>query len=155
MEEERRLFYVAITRAKEKLWISYANNRYRYGSLVQNDPSRFIEELPKEMVDSSMAVKASFNSPKQKGLFNNDNPIQQKKVVNHAVTSTHKASAGFKADNPNSLQEGMKIEHERFGFGKIMTLEGPANNKIATINFEGAAGQKKIMLNYAKLSIVV
>ncbi|MBK7039362.1 MAG: exodeoxyribonuclease V subunit gamma [Bacteroidetes bacterium] len=154
LEEERRLFYVAITRAKEKLYISFANNRYRFGSLVQNDPSRFIDELPADMVDNSLASKPRFNTPKSKGLFGNENAIQQKKVVNHHTTATHTATAQFKPDDPSKLQEGMRVEHQRFGFGKIITLEGPANNKIATINFEPPIGQKKIMLNYAKLSIV-
>lgn len=154
LEEERRLFYVAITRAKEKLWISFANNRYRFGSLVQNDPSRFIDELPAAMIDNSMAIKPRFNTPKSKGLFGNDNAIQQKKVVNHTHVATHTTTANFKADDPAKLTQGMRVEHQRFGFGKIVTLEGPANNKIATINFDAPIGQKKIMLNYAKLSIV-
>lgn len=155
LEEERRLFYVAITRAKEKLWISFANNRYRFGSLVQNDPSRFIDELPAAMVDNSLAAKPRFNTPKQKGLFGQEAAsIQQKKVVNHTQSSSHVATANFKAAEPGALNEGMRVEHQRFGFGKIITLEGPTNNRIATIHFEPPIGQKKIMLNYAKLSIV-
>ena len=55
LEEERRLFYVVITRAKKKLWITYANTRYKFGSLVQNEPSRFIDELPEEYLDRSFA----------------------------------------------------------------------------------------------------
>ncbi len=153
LEEERRLFYVAITRAKEKLWISFANNRYRFGSLVQNDPSRFIDELPAEMVDNSQAIKPRFNTPKSKGLFGNENAIQQKKVVNHSTATVHKTTSNFKAVDPSKLAKDMKVEHQRFGFGKIITLEGPANNRIATINFDAPIGQKKIMLNYAKLSI--
>ncbi|HQW46603.1 MAG TPA: exodeoxyribonuclease V subunit gamma, partial [Chitinophagaceae bacterium] len=101
LEEERRLFYVAITRAKEKLYISFANNRYRFGSLVQNDPSRFIDELPADMVDNSLASKPRFNTPKSKGLFGNENAIQQKKVVNHHTTATHTATAQFKPDDPS------------------------------------------------------
>jgi DNA helicase-2/ATP-dependent DNA helicase PcrA len=153
LEEERRLFYVAITRAKEKLWISFANNRYRFGSLVQNDPSRFIDELPAEMIDNSLAIKPRFNTPKSKGLFGNENAVQQKKVVNHAATAVHNASASFKAVDPSKLAQNMRVEHQRFGFGKIISLEGPLNNRIATIHFDPPIGQKKIMLNYAKLSI--
>src|SRR6187549_18785 len=55
LEEERRLFYVAITRAKKRLWITYANTRYRFGSLIQNEPSRFIDELPENFMDRSFA----------------------------------------------------------------------------------------------------
>ncbi len=160
LEEERRLFYVAVTRAKEKLWISFANNRYRFGSLVHNEPSRFLDELPPILVDDSMAIK-----PKQKSLFANTNPsrgfqkstsseqvIQQKKTHGAAVP-THHASIDFVPDSPADMVLGMKVEHQRFGFGTIMTMEGPLANRIAEIDF-GTMGQKKIMLNFAKLRIV-
>ncbi len=150
LEEERRLFYVAITRAKANLWITYANNRYRFGQLVSNEPSRFLEEMPEEYVDTSNARK-----PKNKAFSNQMNPvnrgIQQKKVSK--ANYNHKVSADFKADSPEGMTEGMKVEHQRFGFGEIKTLEGPAANKIATIEFS-TLGKKKIMLNYAKLRIV-
>lgn len=156
LEEERRLFYVAITRAKEKLWISFANNRYRFGSLVQNDPSRFINELPPALVDDSQAGK-----PKGRTIFtksstakpNEDNSIQQKKMPTSSTPTTHVASANFEADDPSKMDIGNKVEHQRFGFGHIISIEGAIANRIAMIDF-GAAGQKKIMLNYAKLRIV-
>lgn len=153
LEEERRLFYVAITRAKQKLWISFANNRYRFGSLVQNDPSRFIDELPAELTDDTLAAK-----PKQRTLFSKaapqaDSALKQKKISKPASAANHTVSAGFTPDDPKQMEAGMKVEHERFGFGHIETLEGPISNRIATINF-GTMGQKKIMLNYAKLRIV-
>lgn len=153
LEEERRLFYVAITRAKEKLWISFANNRYRFGNLIQNDPSRFIDELPKELVDDSQAIK-----PRPKSLFagNDKTPardggqsIQQKKPV-LPPRNTPDAIPNFQPDDPATFEAGMTVLHQRFGKGKITHMEGPAANKIATIDF-GALGQKKIMLNYAKL----
>jgi DNA helicase II / ATP-dependent DNA helicase PcrA len=159
LEEERRLFYVAITRAKEKLWISYANNRYRFGSLIRNDISRFIAELPSNYLDMSMA-----ELPKQRTIFGKatnsasiqersyePNTVQQRKLVS---TKTATAPlADFKADDTSTLDIGMKVQHERFGFGKITSLDGAIANKIATIDF-GTMGQKKIMLNYAKLRIV-
>jgi DNA helicase-2/ATP-dependent DNA helicase PcrA len=154
LEEERRLFYVAITRAKEKLWISNANNRYRFGSLVQNDPSRFLDELPAELTDLSLTAKQKSRST----VFSKSTPassaaeIQQKKTPAPA-NFVHTVSANFKADAPSSFEQGMRVEHERFGFGTIVSLEGPAANKIAVIDFSGA-GSKKIMLNYAKLKIV-
>lgn len=153
LEEERRLFYVAITRAKEKLWISYANNRYRFGSLVQNDPSRFLEELPKEHIDDSQAGKSKHRTLFSKSNTASDPAIQQRKTSNPVASATHKVSAGFVPDDPKEMIAGMKVEHERFGFGQILSTEGPIANKIATIDF-GKMGQKKIMLNYAKLRIV-
>jgi DNA helicase-2/ATP-dependent DNA helicase PcrA len=153
LEEERRLFYVAITRAKEKLWISFATNRYRFGSLVQNDPSRFLDELPKPLVDDSLASKPSKRTIFTKPSAEKDDAIQQKKIPTSTKATNHIASPNFQADDPKKMTAGMKVEHERFGFGNIVSMEGPIANKIATIDF-GTMGQKKIMLNYAKLRIV-
>ncbi|MEZ5047217.1 MAG: 3'-5' exonuclease [Chitinophagaceae bacterium] len=148
LEEERRLFYVAITRAKEKVWISFANNRYRFGSLIQNEPSRFIDELPPEHLDVSLAEKRKQSTTT---VFTNTASIIQKKP--NTIHPKHTPSADFKADDPNQFVQGMKVEHERFGFGTIKTLEGPVANKMAIIDF-GALGSKKILLNYAKLKIM-
>src|SRR3954470_7569391 len=63
LEEERRLFYVAVTRAKERLWVTYANSRYRFGSLVQNDPSRFIEEIPASHLDRTFTGASNRPAP--------------------------------------------------------------------------------------------
>jgi DNA helicase-2/ATP-dependent DNA helicase PcrA len=153
LEEERRLFYVAITRAKEKLWISFATNRYRFGSLVQNDPSRFLDELPKPLVDDNLASKPSKRTIFTKPSTEKDDAIQQKKIPTSTKATNHIASPNFQADDPKKMTAGMKVEHERFGFGNIVSMEGPIANKIATIDF-GTMGQKKIMLNYAKLRIV-
>nr|MBP6456703.1 exodeoxyribonuclease V subunit gamma [Chitinophagaceae bacterium] len=153
LEEERRLFYVAITRAKTNLWISFATNRYRFGNLVSNAPSRFLEELPDKYVNKTKANKPirgntnTFQHPASGGA----QAIQQKKVVQ--TVAQHVVSTDFKTDDPNIMETGMKVEHARFGFGKIELIEGTITNKIATINF-GSLGQKKIMLNYAKLRIV-
>lgn len=150
LEEERRLFYVAITRAKERVWITYANNRYRFGSLVQNDPSRFLDELPAELCDVSLAEKTRgrttlFTAPR------GQQDIQQKKTTTPAATQVrHIPTENFKPDAPSNFTTGMRVEHEKFGFGIIENIDGPAANKMATIKFE-QAGIKKIMLNYAKL----
>ncbi len=151
LEEERRLFYVAITRAEQNVWLTYANHRYRFGQLVSNEPSRFLDELPKEHVDLSKAKKA-----RNKAHAGGDRPtkptfVSQKKTA--TPDYNHKVTADFKADNAQDMNEGMQVEHQRFGFGKIEQLEGPQANRIATISF-GDLGNKKIMLNYAKLRIV-
>lgn len=181
LEEERRLFYVAITRAKERLWITYASSRYRFGSLVQNEPSRFIEEIPEQYLDKSFAgVSAKSqssgrwgNSPgfnrmkgwevnddgesgvpkKQKGSYYNEQPsyLPLKSTINKVVE--HKPSAGFIASDTSNLTVGQKVEHQKFGFGEVIKMEGAAHNPIATVKFEHN-GEKKIMLNYAKLRIV-
>jgi DNA helicase-2/ATP-dependent DNA helicase PcrA len=163
LEEERRLFYVAITRAKDRLWVTYANSRYRFGNLIQNDPSRFIEEIPEVHLDRTFSGNSN-RAQGSVGAFNNmlnqsfeKVPSLKKladKLQHQQTTTAHTPSADFKADDAMSMEVGMEIEHQKFGFGKITALEGGANNRIATIQFQGGHGQKKIMLNYAKLKIV-
>jgi DNA helicase II / ATP-dependent DNA helicase PcrA len=163
LEEERRLFYVAITRAKERLWVTYASSRYRFGSLVQNDPSRFIEEIPDQYVDrtfTGMGNRAQGSVNAYGNMLNQsfDKVPSLKKLADRLqqqqTTTVHKASPDFKADDPTTMETGMQVEHQKFGFGKILNVEGGVHNKIATIEFGGGHGQKKIMLNYAKLRIV-
>jgi DNA helicase-2/ATP-dependent DNA helicase PcrA len=182
LEEERRLFYVAVTRAKKKLWISYANTRYRFGSLVQNEPSRFIDELPGQFVDRSYAGGGSKNQgagfgngtafermrgwggkgPESGvgGYEHTKKPSAGKKEIPSYLTPNpkpqtieHKPSADFVASDTSGLQAGQKVEHQKFGFGEVIKMEGAAHNPIATVRFEHN-GEKKIMLNYAKLRIV-
>ena len=163
LEEERRLFYVAVTRAKERLWITYATSRYRFGSLVQNDPSRFIDEVPEGYIDSTFtginhratgSVNAFGNMLNQS--FDKVPSLKKlaDKLQQQTAVKSHQPSADFKPDDPMDMQIGMSVEHQKFGFGKIMALEGGTNNRIATIQFDGGHGQKKIMLNYAKLRII-
>jgi DNA helicase-2/ATP-dependent DNA helicase PcrA len=162
LEEERRLFYVAITRAKSRLWVTYANSRYRFGSLVQNEPSRFINEIPQQYLDRTFTGAAHKTNGNQLGFDNllnksfDKTPSLKKladKIQQQKTATAYQPNANFKADDPTTMQVGMQVEHQKFGIGKIISLEGGANNRIATIDFENG-GQKKIMLNYAKLQIV-
>ena len=175
LEEERRLFYVAVTRAKRHLWLSHANSRYRFGQLVQNDPSRFIEEMPEDKIDKSSAGGGARNQssgwgnaydrmhggntkgwsePKPK--LNSDKPSKPSYMPvapPSTLNKNHIPSENFTAADPSDLEAGMKIEHQKFGFGVIKEIEGSAHNPIALILFD-KNGEKKIMLNYAKLSII-
>lgn len=180
LEEERRLFYVAITRAKTKLYLSFCNARYRFGQLQQNDSSRFLDEIPDEYVERSYAgsaVKNNNNAWNNGSAFERMNrgfsappsakkvetrygaPPSKEKVTPAYATPAkpqvveHTPTVGFAASDTSVLQEGNKVEHQKFGFGIVAKMEGAAHNPIATINFE-ANGEKKIMLNYAKLRIV-
>jgi DNA helicase-2/ATP-dependent DNA helicase PcrA len=164
LEEERRLFYVAVTRAKERLWTTYANSRYRFGNLVSNEPSRFLDEIPSEYAEN--AYTGTAGSQQRPGFGPRFAPKEQAndklpslkqlgdKLQKNAATATHTPSANFIADDPSEIQSGMKVEHQKFGFGQVLSIEGAANNPIATIDFGAAHGQKKIMLFYAKLRIV-
>ncbi|MGH2553066.1 MAG: ATP-dependent helicase [Chitinophagaceae bacterium] len=188
LEEERRLFYVAITRTKQRLWITYANTRYRFGSLVQNEPSRFIEEIPEQFIDKSFAGGGAKNQvggskwgrgsafermkgknvddgesgkvTHQTGNYYNSGPAAPKTTPSYLPpkgqppkVKEHTPSPDFVASDTSDLQAGQKIEHQKFGFGEVLKIEGATHNPIATVKFEHN-GEKKIMLNYAKLRIV-
>lgn len=184
LEEERRLFYVVITRAKKKLWITYANTRYKFGQIVQNEPSRFLDELPEAFIDKSYAGGGMRNQAssfgggsafdRMKGWGNKSNeyddvaraekmygpaPSKNKTTTSSLITPArnqtieHKPAADFVASDTSNLQEGQKVEHQKFGFGTVTKMEGSAHNPIATVKFE-LNGEKKIMLNYAKLRII-
>jgi len=184
LEEERRLFYVVITRARYKLWITYANTRYKFGSLVQNEPSRFIEELPEAQIDKSYAgggirnqgtqwsgssafdrmrggFGSSGNKAAKEAAFRYGPPPAKKSetpsYIHQRPTAPkvveHKPTEGFIPSDTSNLQAGQKVEHQKFGFGEVIKMEGAAHNPIATVQFEHN-GEKKIMLNYAKLRII-
>ena len=172
LEEERRLFYVAITRAKSKLHLSYANARYRFGQLQQNEPSRFLDEINDEYVDKSYAGSSARNNSgsnwaqssahdRMRRGFGSSAPTQKTVapqrssvvITPRPQTKEHVPSENFVASDTSQLQQGQKVEHQKFGFGEVVKLEGAAHNPIATIQFE-LNGEKKIMLNYAKLRIV-
>lgn len=168
LEEERRLFYVAITRAKTKLWLTYANMRYRFGSLSQNEPSRFVGELPEHMIDKTFAggnarnnsstnqwggyEKRNFSASKPNTTTNHEKQAYQVSTPVIKIKE-HIPSPDFAPSDTCNLQTGQKVEHQKFGFGEVIKMEGAAHNPIATIQFENN-GEKKIMLNYAKLRIV-
>ncbi|MBL7717889.1 MAG: UvrD-helicase domain-containing protein [Flavipsychrobacter sp.] len=163
LEEERRLFYVCVTRAKARLWVTYANSRYRFGNLVQNEPSRFIDEIPEQYLDRTFTGSAHKAVGSVSAFGNTVNRPSQDRMpslkkladkLNQKAPPAHKPSADFAADDPMAMEVGMQIEHQKFGFGTIKTLEGGANNRIAAIEFGDGHGVKKIMLNFAKLRIV-
>ncbi|HEX6334609.1 MAG TPA: UvrD-helicase domain-containing protein [Flavisolibacter sp.] len=173
LEEERRLFYVAITRAKTRLILTYANTRYKFGTLQQNDPSRFIDEIPQEYIDRSFAGGGARNQTApgllgsafermQRGFGGGATAGKEKNFVSTLVSgntptrpkeSVHVPSENFVPSDISKLEMGMRVEHQKFGFGVVTRLEGSAHNPVATIQFE-SNGEKKIMLNYAKLMIV-
>ena len=184
LEEERRLFYVAITRAKHRLWLTYANTRYRFGQLVQNEPSRFIEEMPEQYIDKSYAGGGARNNSgadwgsgferMQRGFGFGDNsqaekrygvpPDKKQETGNKkpeylpitppsSKVVEHVPSVDFSASDTSGLTAGQQVEHQKFGFGTVIKVEGSAHNPVASIDFK-LNGEKKIMLNYAKLRIV-
>jgi DNA helicase II / ATP-dependent DNA helicase PcrA len=160
LEEERRLFYVALTRAEKKVSLSFANTRYRWGNLVMCEPSRFIEEINKDFLDASgmlgAPAKESFNSRlstfKPKGQTTATAPVTQ--PVRKNFTKVVNAGSGdYNNEHLKDLQPGMTVEHERFGQGKVLQIEGVFPNNKATVFFQGV-GQKQLLLKFARLKIL-
>ena len=146
IDEERRLFYVAITRAEELLCLTYANSRYQYGQMRYNDPSRFLEEISDNNLDSIISItkKPEFPEPKILGNFK---PLGTKKPMISINPSD------FVAANPNDIKAGMEVIHLKFGQGKVISVD---ERLVATIIFDGLSDtpEKRIMLQFAKLQIV-
>ena len=161
IEEERRLFYVAVTRAKEKVTISYAGTRYRWGLLTNRNPSRFISEIDEQFLELPATLQTRQDagrrtSPMNHALFPKASPKEftppayGKKLVKIQNTS---AQLSAESADPSKIQVGMEVEHPRFGRGKVINKEGTPPNIKATVFFKDH-GQKQLLLKFAKLNIV-
>lgn len=162
LEEERRLFYVAITRAEKKLMISYAESRYQFGRLKSCEPSRFIDELDStylKMAKTPGKKDVSNYRPVQKtGFVEKSTNVSAAQLIQKPKQNTnyqHVPSADFKQSDPMSLQEGHRVEHQKFGFGTIAKLEINGAERKAHITFEQGVGEKTLLLSFAKLMIIV
>jgi DNA helicase-2/ATP-dependent DNA helicase PcrA len=155
LEEERRLFYVACTRAEQYLTLSYAMSRYRFGNVKPCEPSRFLQELDPNHLKVSRKYEVTDESPIR--FFDQFKERQGQKNV-HIGAAKAAAAPGyvptpnFKADDLAKLQPGMKVEHQKFGFGKITAIQDDGPNRKAHITFD-AIGEKTLMLSFAKLMI--
>ncbi len=151
LDEERRLFYVAITRAEEFLTLAYATSRYRHGQMKFCDPSRFLEEIPMESTDALgglTAARRESSGPQTSRVTGNFSRVTAPQPVVNA--------ADFKAAKPEQIEVGHKILHMKFGEGKVVSIEGTKDNRVATIHFKDLTEQpqRKIMLKFAKLQIL-
>lgn len=168
LDEERRLFYVAITRAEQLLTLSYAHSRYRYGQERYCEPSRFLQEIsPVHLEQASphgshsraafgrfetlMGGPSGMQMPQTSGVSGNfKKPASTQKDVLRADPAT------FKPSPPEAIQAGMKVLHLRFGEGKVISVDGSRDKRVATIFFQGldSEPEKRIMLKFAKLQIL-
>jgi DNA helicase-2/ATP-dependent DNA helicase PcrA len=155
LEEERRLFYVAITRAQKRLFLSYALTRYRFGRLKNCEPSRFIDDVDQRFLKVSTRFGGIESVPPQSQYAKNlVNGI--KKTVSSAPipkATTYKVSADFIPSDTAGLQAGMQVEHPKFGFGTVLQMDMSGADKKAKINFN-EIGEKTLLLSFAKLRIV-
>lgn len=153
MEEERRLFYVAITRAMQQLTLSYARNRFKYGELSYSEPSRFLSELNTDYVESQITKQQSEDNRQRSGHTG----IRANRYIIPAGSilkkQSPKSSTSFGTMIPIAeIQSGMQVYHERFGEGVVLEMEGNLPNLTAKVRFK--SGDKKLLLKYAKLSLV-
>lgn len=201
LEEERRLLYVAITRAEKHCYLTYAKSRWRYGHMEFSSPSRFLRDIDSSLIaDESGAAEQTRRSSYGSGSrfentlfgdgrrFQNSNPVASQfradpkpreaahreepprdpfspsfkrtlaasggnlrrisSVVNHTPASASRPSAA-----PSGLQEGQTIEHERFGIGTVVKLEGTGENQKATVQFRNS-GTKQLLLKFARFKVI-
>jgi DNA helicase-2/ATP-dependent DNA helicase PcrA len=157
LEEERRLFYVAITRAQKRVFLSYALTRYRFGRLKNCEPSRFLDDVDGNFMKVSTRFGGMESAPPPseyaKNLVNgikktiSSGPPPAKAATNYRVPDD------FAPSDTSSLQTGMKVEHPKFGFGTVVNMDLSGADKKAKINFS-EVGEKTLLLSFAKLRIV-
>ena len=172
LEEERRLFYVALTRAEKVAYLSYAQTRYRWGKLVDAEPSRFLEEIDDQYLNyiKSKTPERSINSFVDKSIFEDapkgirfQKPIQRKKMElnlnkkKEIILPKKLKKVAFLDSKTNlfdgNIVVGNIVEHNRFGRGEVLAIEGNGPNKKAEIKF-GTVGKKKLLLQFAKLKVI-
>ena len=173
LEEERRLFYVALTRAEKQAVLTYTINRYRWGKLIDAEPSRFIEEIDEQYLDNQVVdFRRNFSPYLDTSLFGEVDHSKLRTVKPKAGTPpsigkpTEKQLQKLRKIKPASVQPaaesatlyadlnvGVKVNHERFGTGVVQSIEGIGVNKKAEILFE-SGGIKKLLLKFAKLQII-
>ena len=178
LEEERRLFYVALTRAEKRAILSYANSRFKWGQFTYCEPSRFIQEIDEKFLEATSGKKSpspskSFDFGEERGKFSggiNKLPLQErpksssppappmppqidtsklKKVDMNAPVPLPPGDWAL----PHEIQVGVEVQHEKFGKGKVINVEGENPNEKATVFFP-SEGQKQLLLKFAKLKIV-
>ena len=171
LEEERRLFYVAMTRAEQRVVLTYTLSRYRWGKLVDAEPSRFIKEIDDHYIENHITKDEYVFKPMiDKGIFGGfdlpKKPVIEKYQATKINTAPSQNQLGKlrkinKIENPQSsslatqiqqLDEGMTVEHDRFGYGRVVSIEGKGSDKKALIDFKGV-GHKHLLLRFAKLKI--
>lgn len=166
LEEERRLFYVALTRAEKKLYLTFATSRFRYGNLTPCEPSRFIEEIDSQYLDMNLgglkreSIHGRFDTYRQgRGFAPPDQSLPTKssslfkQVTRPVSTGLPPVDPDFVEGDLSKLVAGSRVQHQRFGFGTVKEIEGDGANRKATVTFD-ALGEKKLVLKFAKMRVL-
>lgn len=170
LEEERRLLYVAITRAEKHCILTNAKNRFRYGKMEFDNPSRFIDEIDASLIEGGEEApessfgggRSSYGGYGSEGGYGGRMPwdrdrsgyrrdYQNSKPVASQFMADPKPA--FASSAAGSLSEGCRIEHQRFGIGTVLKIEGTGENTKATVEFQNA-GTKQLLLKFAKFTIL-
>jgi DNA helicase-2/ATP-dependent DNA helicase PcrA len=169
LEEERRLFYVALTRAMDKLTLSFATSRFKFGTMINSEPSRFLQEIDPQFLNiegmkqpqPQRSAPSGFGKP-QYGGYTKRAPEpappttsvpKNFKPINKAIAAPAAIDPNFVGDDTSNLQAGQLVEHARFGNGTVLSTEGAGDAKKANIEFANGHGKKTIVLKFAKLKI--
>ena len=170
LEEERRLFYVALTRAEKQAYITYTQNRYRWGKLIDAEPSRFIEEINKKYIENLSQVGTySYKPLIDKNIFGEKSTVRKTKPISGTPENTDRPNENQLRElrklkpelakpigNTNTVDSnlvvGALVNHTRFGRGVVLRIEGIGNDKKAEIQFQGKT--KKLLLRFAKLEVI-
>lgn len=161
LEEERRLFYVAVTRAKETCNLSYATSRFQWGNLITCEPSRFIDEIDQQFLNHETLSRAGGRSlitgrtARTEESFSGglNRPMGSRSLKPISAVSNPLEKANAPSGAPSHLKVGYNVEHDRFGKGKVTQLEGTGGDIKATIFFP-RHGSKTVLLRFAKLKIL-
>ncbi|MEL0645181.1 UvrD-helicase domain-containing protein [Olleya sp. Ti.3.14] len=176
LEEERRLFYVALTRAEKKAYLTYALSRYRWGKLVDSEPSRFIEEIDDQFLDIITPIEERRINPMLSADIFGDTPpnkVRFKKPIQPKLKKKDKSKpVNFEISAPKKLKKasevkpsaeanlfdgdlavGNRVKHLKFGRGDVLSIEGKGGDVKAEIDFE-FGGKKKLLLRFAKLELI-
>jgi DNA helicase II / ATP-dependent DNA helicase PcrA len=157
LEEERRLFYVAITRAQKRLFLTYALTRYRFGRLKNCEPSRFLDDIDQRFIKVSTKFSGLESTPRvvsgnyAKSLVSGIQRSVKSSPPPKSATN-YKAPVDFAPSDTSALQAGMRVEHPKFGFGKVLALDTSGADRKAKIAFDDF-GEKTLLLSFAKLRI--
>jgi DNA helicase-2/ATP-dependent DNA helicase PcrA len=153
LEEERRLFYVAITRAEKRLFLSHSNIRFKWGQYIDSDASRFLSELDQRYVSKKNFVKSNTTERSPQKIFAKTKNNYKKTYPPKGLKKISNTNHNIQKSDLTKLKNGQLVKHEKFGTGKIINLEGEGGNKKATVFFNGI-GQKQLLLKFARLEIL-
>jgi len=169
VEEERRLFYVAITRAEEQCFISYAKSRFRNGQLNFQNPSRFLGDIDQQYLDLPVDYKTMYGRgqersiDKERELFRSPSAYNRSQPASTTV-GLHETNRWKKLENTpdapaqavqsaSGIAIGNTVRHDKFGMGQVVNIENVDGNNKATVDF-GTNGTRALLLKYAKLEVI-